>query len=429
MPSDSPRNLTRIVSLLLWLIALLFICYAVFYPSFLSGLATEWRFRLYPIQLICIAFTGFIVVVNLFVLPRQWAQRLLANEWTINGLLSIVSVFFFLTFLELALRPFAHFGYRDAAIYQPADELEWELKPSIEVDYGGVTVRTNSLGMRGDESEVVIPEGSARYLFLGDSVAFGLRLPYKNTIPVSVEQRFIESGVSAQSLNAGVPGYSVYQSRVALENKWGKLHPDVIVFCFVLNDVLPTYTAERFGDFGADNPAPYIQTSVIDWVHQNSSIAYMIKKGYYQLRFGKTLHQSAVYQEQLDVQSLVKQPAHDEVEKAWKAVGKNLDLMKTWCDENGAKFVILLFPYKFQLASPDKNQPQEKMIAIAGDKLTLDLLPLIVDDMKAHDRKAEDYFMDFCHPTAWGAGWMADPISEFLLSNTHSGENAMTNPQ
>jgi len=74
-------------------------------------------------------------------------------------------------------------------------------------------VVTNGLGLRDDvEHEKAIPEGSDRYLALGDSWIFGTSVTQDRTIPEQIEVELSgRTGRPTVVLNAGIPGGSAFE--------------------------------------------------------------------------------------------------------------------------------------------------------------------------------------------------------------------------
>lgn len=403
----------RIWQGMLRLSALAFLAAGLFHYRFLASLLSGAPLEWFAFQLICLGAGLGLIVIDALLSRSPFLQRWLLHDTIMNASLACFSVFFVFGLAELALRPFAHFGYRDVSIFEERDDLRWGLRPNHQGEYGGVTVTVDSNGLRAPDEGNEIEQADRRILFIGDSVTFGLRLPYDDSIPARA-QRILNasSGLNYQCVNAGVPGYSALQTAMRLEKLAPQVEPGMVVYTFVLNDVLTTYTALRFESYGADDPTPYIQRGLIDWLHQNSGLAYFIKRGYYQLRFGRTLHQSAVHQEQMDVESLVETPDHEEIENAWLAVEEQLERIDRFCKQRELPWLLAVSPYKFQLREPQKNAPQLRLMKWAGDAnvTAIDLLPLAVETMARDGLEPDELLMDFCHPTADGAQWIASQL-------------------
>jgi lysophospholipase L1-like esterase len=113
--------------------------------------------------------------------------------------------------------------------------LSFELAPDRTVVYQGVSVHTNSLGMRDAEPKSPKPLGELRVAALGDSVTFGWAVRAEEAWPAVLE-RLIQARRPCDVLNFGVSGYSSRDEAVVLRAKALPLQPDVIVVGYFLND-------------------------------------------------------------------------------------------------------------------------------------------------------------------------------------------------
>ncbi|MBI1390687.1 MAG: hypothetical protein GC154_19835 [bacterium] len=417
MESDVQTRNVRVLRLFLRIYALVSLAAALTYFPFLADLfdpaAALSISSVRPVQ--WIAVFVFVLSVSIdFFLPRNVIlRRALTSGAALNVMVAVSAVVLPVTVLELSLRPFARFTYRDVRVFQQDDSLQWALRRNYNGKYGGVAVSTNSLGLRGPEFE---PQpDKPRILFIGDSVVFGLRLPYEDSIPAAASREFESGGVPAECVNAGVPGYSSIQVARYFVNRGVELNPDVVVWGFVLNDVLPAYTATRFGDFGKDNPIPYIRRTLLGFIENNSAVAYFVRKAYFQLRFGRTLRESAVYAELMDVKTLVNKPEKEEIQAAWRVTEGFIKQIAGACRERGARFLLLILPHRFQLEDPEnQNAPQRELLDIARrlDVESLDLLPPMARRMRDRDETTWDYFYDNCHLTAAGSDWAGERVAQ-----------------
>ncbi|MFP8874365.1 MAG: GDSL-type esterase/lipase family protein [Myxococcota bacterium] len=127
------------------------------------------------------------------------------------------------------------------AFFEQDPELFWRLAPgqqSRETQGPFVGVVSNAQGLREDhEIPFEKPPDSIRILFLGDSVTFGFLLPHDQTFPEYVEdalqERFPELAI--ESINAGVPGYTLFQGWRYLMDEGLRYQPDVVVAGFGWN--------------------------------------------------------------------------------------------------------------------------------------------------------------------------------------------------
>lgn len=129
-----------------------------------------------------------------------------------------------------------------AGLMRLDEELFWALEPSVTREHEGVTVRTNSLGLRSPEVAPKQPD-EFRILSLGESSTFGAGVDDDRTY-----SWFLEKLLNAAAgrdrfrvINAGVPAYSSFQSLKYLELRGLDLEPDLVLFYHEGNDYLPSY--------------------------------------------------------------------------------------------------------------------------------------------------------------------------------------------
>ena len=123
------------------------------------------------------------------------------------------------------------------------------------------TIRTNSLGLRADaELTPEMPEGTERYLALGDSWIFGTSLDQEATMPAQLARRLTQAkGTPVEVVNAGIPGGSAFEALA----RWRELGQDYAWTGVVIG--IPhnvgrqsSLAAERASVFHPTQGAPYI---------------------------------------------------------------------------------------------------------------------------------------------------------------------------
>ncbi len=121
--------------------------------------------------------------------------------------------------------------------------LFWRMRPHLVRDGEPFT---NALGLRGAE----VGErraGEVRILSLGESTTFGSRLSLAATYSARLETALAARWERpVRVINAGVPGYTLFQGVVWLEREGVALDPDAVLVYFGFNDFLPVaYRRER----------------------------------------------------------------------------------------------------------------------------------------------------------------------------------------
>ncbi len=134
--------------------------------------------------------------------------------------------------------------------------LRYELKPGVDVNWGGVRVVTSTDGTQRIASAHAPPAHPAlKIAVLGDSSSFGWGVPYEQTygelLRQLLEQRL---GQPVEVRNYSVPGYNTAQERVVFESYVLPWKPDLLILHHDFNDADPiegkplNYMAADYGD-------------------------------------------------------------------------------------------------------------------------------------------------------------------------------------
>jgi len=166
----------------------------------------------------------------------------------VYGLLTTVFVCAVLgTGLEIGAR--VHLGPRFAAgllpTGRPVDAIAihdpdygWVNKPGVKTRVVAplfhYVIRHNSYGQRGRERSLAKAPGTKRVLLLGDSLAWGWGVDDEREFAALAERAL---GPKVEFINLGVPGYSTDQQLLRFENEVDNWNPDLVLLCFILNDV------------------------------------------------------------------------------------------------------------------------------------------------------------------------------------------------
>ena len=105
--------------------------------------------------------------------------------------------------------------------------------------FQGVTIKTNSQGLRGPEFSFSKPEGRKRLLILGDSVVLGWGVEYENTFPSILQDHFDSCYTNIEVIPAGVSSWNTRTEYEFLKNVASEYDPDIIILVIVGNDTDP----------------------------------------------------------------------------------------------------------------------------------------------------------------------------------------------
>ena len=120
------------------------------------------------------------------------------------------------------------------------EPIGYRFPPGMSGTYYGVSVQTNSLGMRDREVPSSKGADEFRILILGDSVVFGYGVEFEDSIPYQLEHILNDKASGARryrTLNMGVPSYNTEQELIQLQQTGLALRPDLVVLVFVRNDI------------------------------------------------------------------------------------------------------------------------------------------------------------------------------------------------
>lgn len=122
-------------------------------------------------------------------------------------------------------------------------ELFWSLVPGATNVAGRREI--NDQGLRGLPLRPK-PPGAIRILSLGESTTYGWGVEALSTYSAVLERELCAAGTTVQVLNAGVPGYSLWQGVQFLLRRSEAFAPDVVLLYFGHNDFLRvSYLGER----------------------------------------------------------------------------------------------------------------------------------------------------------------------------------------
>lgn len=130
-------------------------------------------------------------------------------------------------------------------IFESDPELFWRLRPGVVLPpdarpmFGRIS---NGQGFRKErETTRAKPPGVVRVLFLGDSCTFGYLLACEDSVAETVERELSATrpGLAIECLNAGVPGYTLWQCLRLLELRGLAFQPDLVVVQSGWNEATP----------------------------------------------------------------------------------------------------------------------------------------------------------------------------------------------
>lgn len=265
-------------------------------------------------------------------------------------------------------------------LFEPDEKLFWRLiknlknvkasekLPDREYPF---TVSTDAQGRRRVPGS---SDAQTTVLFIGDSCTFGIPVDDDETFPARTQQQLARKhDLAIRAVNAGVPGYSIFQGRGLLDQVQST--PDIVVVTFWPNgrsiwDHLSDaeheelLAAERSGDFSG-------------------------------LRFTRLWRRATPGN---------RQRLNDE------EFAEQLRLIAAWCRAKGSKAVFQVWPARSQMGEPLSIDRQEIIRRVGREEQVnvVDLLPAF------RASKDADLFTDNIHCTRKGYTLVAETLAEAL---------------
>ncbi len=305
-------------------------------------------------------------------------------------------------------------------------EVEWELKPNFDGTWVGVSIKTNSLGFRDEEIPPDKQPDEFRILCLGDSVTLGYKLEEPQTYVAQLEallnQQYRPRGF--QVINAGVDGYSTFQEFYLLKQKGLALEPDLIIVCFVLNDVTEQFrTMASLG--GAGHYAGAGKKSLTrcmlrvlnkSALYTTAKLVYMKLEGMRRARLqrlGKWRYRSLddIY----NVAELFKSPLRPEIETAWEFTKAQVLRLSELARENSIPVLVFVPPYAGQVEKRGIGMEPQRVLARFCLRHKIPFYDLSPGFLATSD--PERLFLDGSHYNAEGSRLIADMLFQKLTAN------------
>lgn len=305
-------------------------------------------------------------------------------------------------------------------IYRSDPDIGWELLPNYEGHYHQqvtrLETRTNAQAMRDPPLTEERKATPRRVLLLGDSIAFGRGLGEEHTIARRLEARWEQTAV----FNAGVPGFDTSQELARLRRFGPMIKPQVVILEWYRNDIMvPSHQVEaKVFEGHLVNPDTTREdyerwrSRFVDHTHNPIDWSALIRLGRVQWKNFKT---------QRKLEERAKTPW--EVDETHEGLQRSLAALReanAWCQENGAKFAVVMFPAREECEVDGPAPVYPKVLAdfCAAEKIPFrDLTPL----WKEHFKKTGKTLYlprDRCHPNSVGgdttAGWIDEAFSGLL---------------
>lgn len=274
--------------------------------------------------------------------------------------------------------------------------LFWKLKANLEVR----SIKTNSLGLR-DTDISTHKDNEFRILSLGESTTFGLWVKQGETYSSVLEGMLEElRGRPLRVINAGFPGYTLFQGYVYLTHRGIDLKPDAVMIYFGHNDFLPVANLRK-----RDGMATEATRGFNDWELFERRQAFSWKLSYWLAQRSNLVRAFFAFQQKKIKPAAIKINP-DQVRVPREHREKLLKMFQDYCAERDIVFIIIVpwyLKFKKHIALLRKFAG-ENNIAIVDLPKALGIPP----------KQKKRYFRDSTHPNPKGHRIIAEAIANEL---------------
>ena len=351
--------------------------------------------------------------------PKRRRRRLLIRVFAV--LLPIVVVFsigeIFVRYRYPIVDPRPYFL---PGIYRSDPDIGWELQANYEGYYHQqverLETRTNADAMRDPPLTAERKATPRRVLLLGDSIAFGRGLAQEDTIARRLETRWEQTAV----FNAGVPGFDTSQELARLRRFGPMIKPQVVILEWYRNDIMvPSHQIEAKVFQG-----PLVDPDSTEEDYKRWRARY-VEHTHNPIDWSALIRLGRVQWKNFKAQSKVEERAKTpwEVDETHEGLQRSLAALRevnAWCQANGAKFAVVMFPAREE-SEVDGPAPEYPKILAEFCKTEQIVFEDLTERWKENFKKTGQTLYlprDRCHPNAIGgdttAGWIGEAFADLL---------------
>ncbi len=272
----------------------------------------------------------------------------------------------------------------------------------------------NALGFRGPELAMPKPAGRFRIACIGGSTTYGTRVnAYEDSYPSQLGRYLAEAKRDVDIVNAGVLGYSSFESLINLELRVLETRPDLIIIYHGVNDIPPRLVGPDY--FFSDNRGfrQHWQGEELDLPYPRFRLfAYFLRRLNLRLlssgrviRDDVPMYDHKFVQEQPDVYARVGLSPEQVLQKNSPGYFKrNIENMLSVCRTHHTPVLLLSFAWSEQYQCDD----------------VLTIAPHLISALKEHNRilaqlyeeyKTENVaYLDFAGSMPAERHYFADPV-------------------
>lgn len=289
-----------------------------------------------------------------------------------------------------------------------------------------VILRTNSLGLRGDEIRLEDVDSNNKYriAILGDSITWSGYLPEEETYVMELQELLDKStkNINISTINAGIGDAGIEEEVGFLKENFDRIRPKMVILAFYLNDSRSPWGFES--ERRLSWAAKLLQRSrFIGFLYTNVKIqTYLMRHGilgkgyryrwFYLSKNPKWKNDKEYFKKLIEEANLDWGAAWND--NSWNSVESKIEELKEFSKKNNFKLLIACFPVSFQVYTDFLDDIPQRRIANIASKLNilfLDLLP------KLRRKNEIALFYDHCHLNIPGQRIVSEELARFIIDN------------
>jgi lysophospholipase L1-like esterase len=358
-----------------------------------------------------------------------------ARTFVLRGALALAAAAAALVLGEVAARWLAParrvFDLRGLHEFRPDRSWLYGLRPGAEgrlSDTGDVLYRINEDGFRGPRHARPKPPGVFRVVVMGDSIAFGYAVEEARSFPRVLEARLADLVPAArvEVVNLGVGGYNAWNEAELLRDVGLGYEPDLVLAQFCINDLndpsahfdaqtrleLSAIPDEAFPDPALRRaprrpPSPWLGACARSRLCEIARDLWLAAR---ESEVDDAMKRAAV------------QPVSADDRPEWRWLEARYREMAATAGGAGARFAVLAFPYRAQLAGREPHPVQRRVLELAARHGWDAVDPL--DDFRRARAEGARLFIDWWHPTPEGHRLAAEAALRELACRDALGDEA-----
>lgn len=288
---------------------------------------------------------------------------------------------------------------------QPDQKRIWKLTPNTNIRRRDIYI--NSMGFRGPEfkSEKTTEK---RIIMIGDSCTFGWGVGQNETIANKLSEYLMEKNLKVHVINAGVPGYSSFQTLQYLKYELINYYPDIITILVGWND---TWTTPSLDD-----------KEIVSQRVNLISFNFFVRK-FWVARLFSSFAKKKYYDKYKIETSLAKKKNRVSLSD----FKKNIEDMISLSRERAITLILMTLPQKKPIKKLEVDKYMNLLSEIAKENKVI-LIDLI-DSMPTNLEKNASLFLgegDNIHYSAIGSKFIANIIAKTMLGSLNFNKSPVT---